>query len=495
MTHRSHYPYNRPDASGRVNATQFQWVLRFVTIAALIAALVVGLRVIRHHAVAVARTTALPTMTTVTVNPSAPSVGELSGRYIGLSFENGTLNTGAFDDVGNLVPLLKNLGSSILRFGGTSADLTSGISTDTLTGLDKVAQATGWKVIYTENLASYDPAVVTASAQEVSAALGNSLFALSCGNEADQYRWKKLRPRSFNESTFLGDAASCLNAIRAGAGNTPLEGPDLAGTNWLAKYARQEAGNVKWLGVHYYPLGCNKVTSSQTHQQLATTLLAPTTINFEGGVFRQDAAVARSAHAQLMMTETNTACDGGVTGLSDTYSTALWAIHYLLTGAENGVAAMNFHGGLNNNCGGYTPLCQTGVNMYSAKPVYYGLLFTHLLGSGHLLPVTVHKLTRSENIAAFALKPSNGSGMRLMVENLSGHQTTIDLRVGVNRGIASVLNLTGPGLLATSGVKIQGATVARDGSFTPGEADTIRCAGGSCVVTLKPFTASLVTLP
>ena len=471
------------------------WVLRFVTIAALCAGLVIGLRVVRQHASAVARSKAAPTMTTVTVNPSAPIVGELSDRYIGLSFENATLNTGAFDDVGNLVPLLKNLGSSILRFGGISADLSSGISTDALAGLARVAKASGWKVIYTENLASYDPVTVTAYAQEVSAALGTSLFALSCGNEADQYRWKKLRPRSFNESDFLGDATSCLNAIRAGAPNTPLEGPDLASTNWLAKYARQEAGEVNWLGVHYYPLGCNKVTSSQTHQQLANTLLAPGTINFEARTFQQYAADARTAHAQPMMTETNTACAGGVSGLSDTYSTALWAIHFLLTGAENGIAAMNFHGGLDGNCGGYTPLCQIGANMYAPKPVYYGLLFTHLLGSGHLLPVTVHKINRSENIAVFAVKPLDGSGMRLMVENLSGHQTTIALRVGVNRGLASVLHLTGPGLLATSGVKVQGATVARNGSFKPGQADTIRCSAGSCVLTLKPFTAAVVTLP
>jgi hypothetical protein len=495
MTHRSRYPGSRPHASGRINATQFKWLLRFVTIAALCAGLVVGLRVIRQHAVAVARSKAAPTMTTITVNPSAPSVGELSDRYIGLSFENATLNTGVFDDVGNLVPLLKNLGSSIMRFGGTSADLSSGISTDTLAGLDRVAKASGWSVIYTENLASYDPATVTADAQEVSAALGTRLFALSCGNEADQYRWKKLRPRSFNESGFLSDAASCLNAIRAGARDVALEGPDLAGTNWLAKYARQETGNVKWLGVHYYPLGCNKVTSSQTHEQLAATLLAPGTTNFEARTFQRDAADARTAHARLMMTETNTACAGGVRGLSDTYSTALWAIHFLLTGAENGVAAMNFHGGLDSNCGGYTPLCQTGPNMYAPKPDYYGLLFTHLLGSGNLLPVTVHKITRSENIAAFALKPLDGSGMRLMVENLSGHQTTIALRVGVNRGLASVLRLTGPSLLATSGLKIQGATVARDGSFKPGHPDTIRCAAGSCVLTLKPYTASLVTAP
>jgi hypothetical protein len=177
----------------------------------------------------------------------------------------------------------------------------------------------------------------------------------------------------------------------------------------------------------------------------------------------------------------------------------LWVIDFLLTGAEHGVYGMNFHGGLNTGCQGYSPLCQTsanaGTNSYTPEPVYYGMLFTHILGPGQLLPVTVSLVNRTQNITAFALKPSSGSGLRLMVENLGAQPATVALRVSGNPLSASVLHLTGTNLFATSGTKIQGATVAKNGSFTPGKSDTVRCVSGSCVLTLQPYTASLAAFP
>ena len=483
----------------RINAMQFRWFLRLGTIAALCAALVIGVRVIRERAIAHLNATPRITMTTVTVDSSGPTIGELCDHYIGLSFENGGLNTGAFDDVGSVVPLLKNLGSSIMRIGGLSADYASaGVSAHQLAGLARLAKASGWRVIYTENLGYFDSTTVTADAEEISAALGSSLLTLACGNEPDHYHLG-LRPRSYTESDFLSEEANCLSAIRAGAAKTALEGPDFASPNWLAKWADQEPGNVKWLGQHYYPLGCYRTTWAETHGQLVNALLSPGLAQYEAKIFDKVAADARIAHAHLLIDETNSVCNGGIKGVSNTYATALWVVDFLLTGAEHGVDGMNFHGGLDTGCLGYSPLCQTkdqiGTDSYTPQPIYYGMVFTRLLGPGHLLPVTVSKANRNENIAAFALKPLSGGGLRMMVENLSGQQTTVALRVSGDPGNASVLHLTGPALFATSGVKIQGATVARDGSFTPGKADTVTCASGSCVLTLKPYTASLVTLP
>jgi len=476
-----------------------KWLLRLGTIAALCACLVVGLRVVRDRAIARLDTVPKVTMTTVTVDSSGRTTGKLSDQYIGLSFENSALDSGAFDDVGSVVPLLKNLGSSIMRIGGLSADYaTASISADQLAGLARLAKATDWRVIYTENLGYFDSTTVTADAQEVSAGLGSSLLALACGNEPDHYHLG-IRPRSYTENDFLSDEANCLSAIRAGAPKTAIEGPDLASSNWLANYARHEAGDVQWLGQHYYPLGCNTTTMAESREQLVSTLLSPGLAQFEARAFDQDAAAASSAHAHLLIDETNSACAGGVRGLSNTYATALWVIDYLLTGAEHGVYAMNFHGGLDTDCQGYSPLCQTkanvGTSSYTPEPIYYGMLFTHLLGLGDLVPVTVALQNRNENIAAFALKPQSGAGWRVMVENLSGQKTSVALRVsGDDPNTASALSLTGPGLFATSGVKIQGSTVAGDGSFTPGIADNIGCASGSCAVTLQPYSASLVSL-
>lgn len=145
------------------------------------------------------------------------------------------------------------------------------------------------------------------------------------------------------------------------------------------------------------------------------------------------------------MSETNSACGGGAAGLSDSYATALWVVDYMLTGAEHGVDGMNFHGSLGMSCTGYTPLCQVGTNEYAAQPIYYGMLLTH--------------------------KPLTGKGLRLIIENLSQYHSATTIKVAGHAGRATVLPMTGPSLLATSGVQIQGASVGATGTITPRRAE------------------------
>jgi hypothetical protein len=129
--------------------------------------------------------------------------------------------------------------------------------------------------------------------------------------------------------------------------------------------------------------------------------------------------------------------------------------------------------------------------MYSAQPLYYGLLFTHLLGNGPVLPTTV---ASSDNIAAHAVRGSDGR-TRVVVENLTNTTLNATVRAGSVTGSGSLLRLTAPSLTATSGVRIQNAAVASNGTFTPGAATATSCSGGSCAISLQPFSAAILTLP
>lgn len=432
---------------------------------------------------------------TVTVNTTGTTFGAIGGQYIGLSFESGTLDSGKFDNTGNLAQLLRNLGHGVIRFGGNSVDRSfAGITPGALDGLARLADATGWHVLYSENLGSYNAASVSANAKAVDAALGGRLFAFACGNEPEDYPNHGLRARSYNPGDYLGQAAACLQAIRAGAPNAPLEGPDSGSPRWIAKYAAAEAGTISWLGQHYYPLGC--AAPGEKPATAAGALLSPALTAKEAATFSVAVAAAKAARVPLVISETNSACGGGVPGLSDSYASALWVIDYMLTGAAHGVHSMNFHGGLDGSCKGYTVLCQVGTSdAYSAQPIYYGMLLTHLLGTGRFLPVRVAKSSRAGNVAAFAVKPTDGGGVRLIVENLSKDQANATLRVGNASGSATVLTLTGPSLLATSGVQVQGASVAANGTFQPGQPQTIQCGAHTCALTLAPYSAALVTAP
>ncbi len=432
---------------------------------------------------------------TVTVDTRAKPSGDLGTRYIGLSIESDALNNGKITSAGDLVRLLRNLGNAVLRFGGNSADTSfTGISPSGLRNLVATADASGWSVLYTENEGEYDPARVKADAGAVSAALGAKLFALACGNEPDVYPHNGIRQHDYSAANYLDQSTACLQTIRAAAPYTPLEGPDTAGNrSWFSGYAEREGGTVSWLGQHYYPMGC--ATPGDNPAALVSTLLSPGLAGREAKSLGLYVAAAKSAGKPLLITETNSACGGGVPGLSDAYASALWAIDYLLTGAEQGAQGMYFHtGALDAHCDGYSVLCQTGTHSYSAQPIYYGLLFTHMLGTGRFLPVKVSLPPQSGgNVAAFALKPSGG-GLRLMLENLSGKRLDATLRLGGDSGYATVLRLTGPGPLATSGVQIQGASVTANGDFDPGSSDVVHCAPQSCSITLAPYSAAQITV-
>ena len=436
---------------------------------------------------------------TITVATSAAVTGQIGNQFIGLSFEESTLNR-RYANVGNLPQLLRNLGKSVIRFGGDTADgPVPNVTPSVLRGLDKLAKATGWSVLYTENLAEFNRAQVKASAKEVSATLGGRLFAFACGNEPDLFPFTGIRSPDYSFADYLAQDNACLEAIRAGDPHAPLEGPDTANAPaWLAEYAAKEKGTISYLGQHYYPLGC--ATLSDSAPAFLPSLLSPKLAATEVTEFKTYAAAAKKAGVPLVIDEANSACGGGVRGLSNAYASALWVIDFMLTGAEHGVDGMNFHGGLNTLCDDYTVLCQIGpVNQrgpvnYSPQPIYYGMLLTHYLGAGGFLPVKIAKSASAANITAFAVRDQGSGRVRLIVENLGADQADATLRVGGYQGPASVLHLTGPAPLATSGVKIQGASVAKNGVIKPGRANATTCTSSGCPVTLAPWSAVLVTL-
>jgi hypothetical protein len=436
------------------------------------------------------------------VNASAKAVGAINGHYVGLSFESGTLNTGQFDNVGNLAQLLRNLGSSVMRFGGLTVDRPSftGITPSALAGLVRLAKASNWTVLYSENLGNYNAAAVTADAKAVAAALGPRLSGIACGNEPDAFATDSWRLSPYTAADYLQDAAACLAAVRAGAPNAPLEGADLTGApTWLASYAEQESGQLASVGQHIYPAGCVDNYAGESAREAAGKLLSPATFAKEVSILKWAAADAKIAKAPLLISEANSICSGGLAGVSNSFASALWAIDFLLTAAENGVSGVNFHGGLNfvGGCFFYSPLCQVAGKRheYAARPMYYGMLFTHLLGTGNLLPVTMTTRPRNDDVKAFALKPATGGGLRVLMENMTYLPANVTLSVASSTRSVRVLHLTAPGLTATSGVRIQGAAIGTNGTIKPGAPTIIKCSSGKCQLPITPYTAVLVTIP
>jgi len=428
-------------------------------------------------------------VTTVGINPAGRTYGRLGDGFIGLSYSSGTINDGNYAPLGNLPALLANLGRSVIRFGGSSVDYSSytGITSAALTGLAQLAAKTGWKVLYTVNLGHFNAAQATADSRNVRIGLGASLYGIACGNEPDRFAGRE-RPSNYTEQDYLTkDLPACYKAVRAGAPRTLFTGPDIFRPVWLPPYVAAEKGVVQRLVDQFYPMShCNGSVSNG-----AATLLSSAMVVREDKILREVKVAAAVDRVPFIIGETNSASCGGLPGVSDTYVSALWAADWVLIGAEYGAQGMYFNGSLATKCITYTPLCEVGNWQYAARPVYYGMLFAHLMGTGWTLPV---KLSTTADVHVHAVRNSPGV-IRVMVENLSGAATRVVLRVPGVSGRASTLNLTGPSLAATTGVRIQGAAVTAAGTFKPGAAGHVACAAGTCSLTVPAYTAVIVILP
>jgi hypothetical protein len=274
----------------------------------------------------------------------------------------------------------------------------------------------------------------------------------------------------------------------------PIDGPDIS---WnpavLSACASREKKTASALSAHYYPLGCPR--AGENPVTAAGTLLSAATASKDASRLGEYAAIARKAGKPLRVTETNSACAGGVKGASNAYATSLWVIDYLLTGAKLGLSGVNLHGGLNTLCSGYTVLCSVANHVYRAQPVYYGMLFARLFGTGGFLPVTLSAQAKAENLVAFADKLKTTGSVRVILENTGPSAKTTTLRLNGYKGSSvQVIRMTGGTPAATSGIKIQGASVAANGKLAPGATSVVACQAGAVPLTLAPYSAVLVTL-
>ena len=340
-------------------------------------------------------------------------------------------------------------------------------------------------MLFSEDLGHFNPATVTADTHAVADALGPRLEAVACGNEPNLFAGSGLRPAGYSLAQYLPEADTCLDTVHAAVPAVALAGPDLDPQGWLAPYARHERGRLGELTEHYYPL-----SDCGTHPGTITDLLARTTATHEATTLRTASQDAAAAHAPLRIAEANSASCSGIPAVSNTFAAALWVIDYSLLAAEHGAIGVNFHSALSPACAAYSPLCPTSPGHYTPRPMFYGLLALHLLGTGRLLPL--HTVT-DQNIAAHAVRAPDGT-LHLLVENLGPDHLSTLLATGTDANTAQVSWLSAPAVDATTGATLQGAAVNDDGRFTPGPAPTLPCLDGNCSLQLPPYTAALLTL-
>lgn len=416
--------------------------------------------------------------------------------FTGLSFETSILSRSPkYLSAGNnvLLQLIKNLGTGVLRIGGNSSDVTkwtgkmrtSKTGTDSLTTSDidtvtAFARAIHWPVLFGLNLGT---GTARAAASEGSYAAGsfqNNLTALQIGNEADLFYNNGHRTPHYTYATFQTEWNTFFTAIRNAGTTAAFAGPDLAfNMNWINSFADNESQHTNLLDAHYYKTGPGS-DASITYK----TLLAPDT-KLQGYLQTLNSAALKS-RLPYRISECNNIYSGGRAGVSDVFASALWALDFMWTVAENNGQGINFHGSTN---AAYSPIVlQNGIPV--PRPEYYAMLaFTYGSAGSTLVPATISE--PSYNCTAYACVNPGLTTITLINKELSTNLSfTIHLSTAADS--VTIARLSAPGLTTATPITFAGSAVKSDGTFAPAAGQAYRVGAKNFIINLPAGSAAVV---
>lgn len=424
---------------------------------------------------------------------SRAHIGAIGAHFVGLSYEKDSLALPRFTpDNADLMVMFTNLGRSLLRLGGNSVDQTqwtrSGagrtrgqVAPADIDALAGFLELTGWKVLYGVNLATSTPPAAAAEVRYAAQTLGGSLHGIEIGNECDLYQGQYFRNWTLQD--FERRWQQFRDAIFEIEPNLRITGPASADNvqSWTIPFGQDvSATQIALLTQHYYR--GDGLSSSSTE----TKLISP-----DPRLIQQLAWLKAGSTAigvPFRITETNSFYNGGAIGVSNSYASALWVIDHLFAIATGGSIGANLHGG--GNRGGYTPIADLDGNVLEARPQYYGLLLFTLTGQGRLLESTM--VADGLNVTGYAVKSDAGGLNIVAVNKETSRGLNLQVHCGDTANSAELMLLTGPSLEATSGVAIQGATVAKDGRFSPNAAYTLTPSGSVVSCFLPAMSGALI---
>jgi hypothetical protein len=294
-----------------------------------------------------------------------------------------------------------------------------------------------------------------------------SIQAFEIGNEPDVYPVNGARPSTYSFAQYLPQYQQWAAAVNSTDGNGfGIMGPSMGGeTNWIpASEAAIAAGtlNPSIVGQHAY-LG--DVIQPSGAPWPVDYLLQPASATEFPQLLKPFAASAHSAGHLFRVSEMNSFYNGGVLGISNTFSSALWSIDTMFNFVNTGMDGVNWHSGQGAPYQIYdfhssTVNGLTTFNLAQVNPLYYGLLiFSEMVGNNaKLLPVTT---TTSSNVSIWATVDSTTKAHVVVINKDESAAGSVQITMpGYSSG--TVRYLTAADYSAINGVTFGGQTF--DGS-------------------------------
>jgi hypothetical protein len=358
--------------------------------------------------------------------------------------------------------------------------------------LVELAQAVDVNYILGVDLWNNDLSIADAEASTWMNGIPNDLIqAFEIGNEPNVYPVNGARPATYVFADYLTEYQQWAKSVRSSTSSSfgimgPAYGCEDAHVRitWVVPAQTaivSGAMRPSIVSQHYYVNGPGTYPADYLLQ-------SGSTLNMLGD-FSAYSASAHLAGSAFRLGEMNSIWNGGIAGISNTFSAALWSIDQMFNLANIGVDGVNWHSsqGTSYQLFQFNLYVSGGMTTYTVaqvNPLYYGLLvFAQMAGRGaKLLPVTT---TTTANVSIWATV-DNTSTAHLVVIN-KDEQATGGVRItmpGYTTG--TVRFLSAANYSATNGVTFGGQT------FDESSDGTLR---GELVTTTISTTDGVFTLP
>ncbi len=260
-----------------------------------------------------------------------------------------------------LVSALQQLGSPPLSLAGNSQDMT--VPSGALAGAPASWEeatlfslpASFWSQLHCLLAATPDPLTVglnlrtgkpSWATQMVAGAQGAATngLAFSLGNEPDLYELPNYfsldHPQANEEALQVALYLQLASNLQQTLGGAPVMGPELAGpSHWQHELPHVIAQlHLNTVGVHAYPLTACITPRTATVHGLLTEYAANEPRRLASVV-----AAAQAAQVPAIISEANSVSCGGVSGVSDSPASAVWAVRFVLSALKTGFREVRFH--------------------------------------------------------------------------------------------------------------------------------------------------------
>jgi len=439
---------------------------------------------------------------TLTINTQSPGC-QIPDDFSGVSIFTGTQKLGHRNSAGNLfsasntqlITLFKNSGIHHLRLGATGSARSDSPNLDRsdIDSLFAFAKATNIKLIY-------------------------SLHSLN-GPATAKYVWDHYRPwldcfayDNEPDNRALGGGGSGAEAghfagymaewnafaqsvINAAPG-AMFTGPDAAGRELSPRFANAEksAGTLAFVTQHTY-IGGNPRKHNVDRQRAIDSMLSKTWDSDNYPALEHQVVLPVMKDGFLVRLTESDDYTHGVSGASDAFASALWALDYMHWWAAHNARGVNFQ---NTEWLATDTFHPDASGNYQINPKAYGIKAFDLGGHGRVEPVatgnpdnldlTAYAVGTATDVFVTIINKEHGPGARAAAVSIS--------LKGFSTGDVNTMLLEAPGdnVGATSGITLGGAPIVNDAPWRGQWTAVDPPPNALCVVTVPSASAIIIKI-